>query len=405
MTKTSKRLPIWPFILLAVAALLVWAFRPVPVRVETAKAARGPLMVTVDHDGRTRVKDRYIVSSPLAGRLQRMTLRAGDSVEAGKTLLAVIDPGDPELLNPRALAQAEARVKAAEAGVRQAEAQHARMKTMLEFAKSESNRRKTTARLGASSASDLDAAEHEEQAAQEELRSAEFASQVSQFELEQARAALTFTKPATGGEAKVPRFEIPAPISGKVLRVLEESSTMVTPGTRLLELADTTELEIEVDILSASAVSVQPGARVIVEHWGGGNPLEARVRLVEPSAFTKVSALGIEEQRVNVIADFTSPPGERATLGDGYRIEARIVLWESDSVLKIPSGALFQEAGEWSVFAVEAGRAALRKVTIARQNDLEAQIESGLAEGEEVIVYPSDRVESGVRVMTGDDKG
>jgi HlyD family secretion protein len=398
MPKPSKRIPLWPFILLAVVALIAWAFRPVPVRVELAKAAPGPLMVTVDHDGRTRVKDRYIVSSPLAGRLQRVALKAGDSVEAGKTLLAVIEPGDPELLNPRALAQAEARVKAAEAGVRQAEAQRARMKTLLEFAMSESGRRKTTAKLGASSASDLDAAEHEEQAAQEELRSSEFAAQVAQFELEQARAALTFSKPASEGGAAVPRFEIPAPISGKVLRVFEESSTMVTPGTRMLELADTRELEIEVDILSASAVSVQPGARMIVEHWGGAKPLEARVRLVEPSAFTKVSALGIEEQRVNVIADFTSPPEERSALGDGFRIEARIVLWESGSVLKVPAGALFQEAGEWSVFVVEAGRAALRKVIVARQNDLEAQIESGLREGEEVIVYPSDRVEHGVRV-------
>lgn len=398
MNKPSKRIPLWPFILLAVGALIAWAFRPVPARVEIAKASLGPLMVTVDHDGRTRVKDRYIVSSPLAGRLQRAALKAGDGVEAGKTLLAVIDPGDPELLNPRALAQAEARVKAAEAGVRQAEAQRARMKTLLDFAMSESSRRKTTAKLGASSASDLDAAEHEEQAAQEELRSAEFAAQVAQFELEQAKAALTFSKPPAGGEAQVPRFEIPSPISGRVLRVFEESATMVAPGTRLLELADTSELEIEVDILSASAVNVQPGARMIVEHWGGAQPLEARVRLVEPSAFTKVSALGIEEQRVNVIADFTSPPEERATLGDGFRIEARIVLWESDSVLKIPAGALFQEAGDWSVYCVESGRAALRKVKVARQNDLEAQIESGLREGEEIIVYPSDRVDDGVRV-------
>ena len=398
MKPKPKKRPWWIVAVILFGGVLFWAFRPQPVKVETATAKRGALVVTVDHEGKTRVKDRFVISAPLSGRLQRVALKAGDSVEAGKTLIAVIEPSDPDLLNPRAFAEAEARVKAAEAAVNQTAAQRERARTLLELAKGELERAQSTAKTGALSQADLDAAEHKEQAAQEDVRVADFAAQVAQFELELAKAALVFAQPARDGSATVPRFEIHAPISGRVFRVFQESATVVTPGTRLMEIANAQNLEIEVDLLSTGAVQVLPGARMIVEHWGGSEPLEARVRVVEPSAFTKVSSLGIEEQRVNIIADFVSPPEKRATLGDGFRIEARMVVWESSSVLKIPSGALFREEGEWSVFVVDGGRAKLRRVVVGHRNDLEAEVTSGLSEGETVVVYPSDRVDDNVRL-------
>lgn len=356
------------------------------------------MLVTIDHEGKTRVKDRFIISAPLAGRLQRVVLKVGDPVEEGKTLVAVIEPSDPEMLNPRALAEAEARVKASDAAVKQASAQRERARTLLDLAKDELARMINTTPSGATSKRELDTAEHKERAAQEDLRAASFAAQVAEFEHEQAKAAFLFTQPSGDTSQHVRRFEIQAPIRGRVFRVFQESATVVTPGTRLVELADAQNIEVEIDLLSTSAIQIAPGARVIIDRWGGVEPLEARVRLIEPSAFTKVSSLGIEEQRVNVIADFISPPEKRATLGDAFRIEARLVVWESPDVLKIPSGALFREASEWSVFIVDHGRARLRRVRLGHRNDLEAEIVAGVIKGETVIVYPTDQIEEDTRV-------
>ena len=390
-----------PFLIAtALITLLVWAFRPLPVLVETAPVTLGPLTVTIDNEGKSRVKDRYIVSAPLAGRLQRLALKPGDRVEAGKTLIAVIDATAPDLLNPRSLAEAAARVKAAEATVQRADSQIEQARIRLEFADRELDRITTTARSGASSQGDLETAQQRQRGAKEEIRAAEFASQVATFELEQARAALDFVQPATPGTSPPPRFEILAPISGLVFRIFEESATVVSPSTKLLELADPTQLEVEVDLLTTRAVQIVPGTRMIIDHWGGPEPLEARVRVVEPSAFTKVSALGIEEQRVNVIGDFTSPPEARATLGDGFRIEARLVIWEGTDILKVPTGALFRESGDWAVFVSENDRAILRPVTIGQRNDLEAQILTGLTPSETVLLYPNDQIQNGTRITT-----
>ena len=377
--------------------LLALAFRPQPLSVETAPVTGGPMQVTVDNEGKTRVKDRYIVSAPLAGRLQRVALKAGDFVEAGRTLVAVIEPTNPELLNPRSLAETEARVKAAEAQLLRAGSEAGQARIRLEFAERELKRLQSTSRSGAASQADLELAEQRALTAREEIRSTQFAEQVASFELEQAKAALDYVQPAAGA-AQASRFEITAPINGRVFRVFEESATVISPGARLLELADPSQLEVEVDLLTTRAVQVTPGTRMIIEHWGGSQPLEARVRMVEPSAFTKISALGIEEQRVNVIADFTSPPEQRATLGDGFRIEARLVVQSADHVLKIPSGALFREGDSWAVFTHEDGRARQRRVSIGMRNDLEAEVLEGLAEGTEVILYPNDLIEDGTRV-------
>ncbi|MCB1224220.1 MAG: HlyD family efflux transporter periplasmic adaptor subunit [Verrucomicrobiales bacterium] len=390
---------IWALVLALIALGLFQAFRPQPVAVDLASVTRGPLQVTIQHEGRTRVKDRFVISSPLAGRLQRIALKPGDPVTAGETLMAVLEPTDPELLNPRALAQAEARVKAAEAAAKQAEPVVERAQSMVDLTTKELNRLEDLVPLGGAARVEYDTAVQKERAATEDLHAAEFAAKVAQFELELARAALLFSKPKAPGDAdQGPRLEIRAPITGRVFRVFEESSTIVAAGTRLLEVADPANIEIEVDVLSTDAVKVHPGTPVIVEHWGGDHDLEARVRMVEPSAFTKISALGIEEQRVNVIADFTGPAEKREALGDGYRIEARLVIWHSDDVLKAPAGALFREAGQWSVFVAENGTAHLRSVQIGHRNDLEAEILDGLNAEDRVIVYPSDQIEEGTRL-------
>jgi HlyD family secretion protein len=250
---------------------------------------------------------------------------------------------------------------------------------------------------GTVSQQEYDAAVQRERVAAQNLRAAEFAARIAEFELEMAKAVLIRSKPRSPGET-LPRLEILAPVSGQVLRVFQESETVVSPGARLLEVGNPIDLEAEIDVLSADAVKVRPGDRVILEHWGGGEPLAGRVRVVEPSAFTKVSALGVEEQRVYVIVDFVDPPERRPNLGDAYRVEARIVVWESADVLKVPAGALFRRGPEWAVFAVVDGRAEERVVRVGHRSDTEAEVLAGLSEGEQVVLYPGDRVGPGVRV-------
>lgn len=383
---------------LGLIALIVYAFLPKPVEVETAPVTRGLLRVTVDEDGKTRIRERYVVAAPLAGQLARITLKPGDATEVGKTVLAAIDPTDPALLDERALAQAEAQVRTAETRKKKAVPDIERAVTAHEFARRELERARRLLPTGSLSQQDHDAAIERERLTATELRSAQFAQQIAEYEEQVARAALLRTRPSPGGH-EGQRFDLAAPIRGKVLRVFQESATIVTPGTKLLELGDPTDLEIEIDLLSADAVKVRPGAKVILEHWGGAEPLLARVRLVEPAGFLKVSALGVEEQRVWVIADFVDPPARRATLGDAYRVEARVVIWEEDSVLKMPAGALFRQGGEWAVFVADNSKAVVRRVRVGQSNGLEAQVLDGLAEGDRVIVHPSDKVKDGVAVL------
>jgi len=379
---------------LALAAALVYAFLPKPVGVDLATVSRGPLVVTVDEDGKTRLKDRYVVAAPLAGRLQRIELKAGDSVEAGKTLIAAIEPTDPALLDPRARAEAEARVRAAEAKLKQAGPELERALTAMRFAESKLARIRQLQQSSATTKEEVEERELLFRSTSEEFKSKKFAEDIARFELELAQAALVRTRP----DGVDGHFEIHAPISGRVLRVYQESATVVTPGTQLLELGDSQQLEVEIDVLSSDAVQIRPGAKVYLEQWGGENPLVASVRLVEPSAFTKISALGVEEQRVNVIADFADPVDSRATLGDGYRVEARIVVWENDDVLRVPTSALFREGEDWSVFVVENERAVQRGVKLGRRNNLEAEVLDGLRDGQKVVMYPSDKIEDGVAV-------
>ncbi|MGC1273354.1 MAG: HlyD family efflux transporter periplasmic adaptor subunit [Planctomycetaceae bacterium] len=383
---------------LVVGALLVWAFLPTPVEVDAGRIVQGDLRVTVDHEGITRVKERYIVSSPLAGRMLRVELRPGDPVEADETLLAAIEPADPDLLDVRATAQAEARVDAAKAAQSQSAVALDRAQVLLAESESELNRVRELRARQAATPREYEVAMYRQQAAAADVRSAEFAVRIAEFELDQAESAFIYTQPRSSETADPIQFKIPAPISGVVLRVLQESATVVTPGTPIVEVGDPNDLECVVDVLSIDAVKVQPGQRVILDYWGGDHPLEGRVRVREPAAFTKISALGVEEQRVNIIIDLVGTANDRPALGDGYRVEAQVVIWEGRGILKAPAGALFRDGDEWAVFTIEDGHARLRHVKIGRSNGLETHVLDGLDEHDRVVLHPTDQVADGVAV-------
>lgn len=383
---------------LAVLGAIVWAFLPTPVAVDLSEVTRGEMIVTVEEDGQTRIKERYVVSAPLAGRLRRIGLHPGDAVEAQSSVVAVIDPTDPHLLDARQLAEAEARVRAAEAGLLRAGATLEQLHARADFTADELERIQSAYAKGAATRQELETRMLLDRQASEGYRAAQFAEEIARFELEQARSALLRTKPPEAGENAGSPFEIQAPISGRVLRVHQESVAVLAPGTPLLEIGDPRDLELVIDVLSVDAVQIVPGATITVEHWGGQHPLEAAVRLVEPQAFTKISALGVEEQRVNVVADFVSPYEERTTLGDGFRIEAAIVLWQAPDVIQVPASALFRVSDRWAVFVFEDGYARKRLIEIGRRNGLRAEVLEGLGPGELVVTHPSDAVADGIRI-------
>lgn len=389
------------FVMLGAAVLVAvaYAFIPKPISVDVVPVVRGPLIVSVAEDGRTRIKERYVVAAPLAGQLVRTDLKAGDKVDNGKTLLAAIEPSDPELLDSRTRALSQARVKSAEAGLQKATPELQRIRSIHEFAVREAERAKKLFEQGVMSRQELDGIELQERASAEEFQSAEYSVQIASFELEQARAVLIHTRLPTAEGTEITRFEMRSPINGRVLRVFQESAAFVATGTPLLEIGDPADIEVEVDLLSTDAVKIAPGGRAFLEHWGGSERLQGRVRLVEPAGFTKISALGVEEQRVWVKIDFTGPPENRQTLGDAYRVEARIVVWESNDVLKVPVGALFRQGDEWAVFILEDDQARLRTVTMGHINGLEAEVLEGLDVHNQVILHPSDRVQDGVSIV------
>jgi HlyD family secretion protein len=417
------------FVALTIVGGVVYAFLPVAVEADLVSIERGTLQVTVDEDGKTRIREKYVVSAPLNGRILRISMDPGDKVVAGKTLLTMIEPRDPELLDARSVAQAEARVKAADAALRRAEPALESARHELGFAEAELARKRGAREQNAISESELDEAEYSYRQKSEAYRSAKIAQEIAQFELQQAEAALIRSKPRVVEESAATENDIAegngsieesppqsgegehkagsngwnlpiySPISGHVLRVFQESAAVVTPGTPLVELGDPQDLEVEIDVLSRDAVKIEPGDRVLLEHWGGGQPLHGEVRVVEPSGFTKISTLGVEEQRVNVIVDLTDPPEERNSLGDGFRVEARVVIDEAREVLIVPTSALFRVGEQSAVFQVVDGVVRQQPVKIGRQNGLEAEVLEGLNEGDQVVLHPSDRIEAGVKVQ------
>jgi len=370
------------------------------VPVEVAEVTRGPLRVTVDEEGETRVRERFVVAAPTLGRLLRIELDEGDAVEAGAVVARIV----PSPLDPRDEAAARARVEAAEAQLRAAEARRTYAEAALAQARRDAERADRLRAAGTISEGAREQARLELSRAREEGRAAAFGVDAARHEVEAARAALIAARgPALAGDAlrdacrdgDAPCVAVRAPVAGRVLRVHEESERIVGAGTPLLDLGDPSDLEIAIDVLSADAVRIRPGAEVVVEDWGGEAPLRARVVRVEPSGYTKVSALGVEEQRVDVIAAFADAP---VPLGDGYRIEARIVVWQGDDVVRVPGSALFRRGAGWSAFVVEDGRAVRRDVAVGERGAFEVQALSGLEPGERVILHPSDRVEEGARV-------
>jgi HlyD family secretion protein len=386
---------------LLTAGLLAWGFWSRPVPVEMVRAERGALTVTIDEDGRTRVIDRYEIRAPVAGFASRVDLDVGDPVSRGQVLLG-ITPLQSEVLDPRSRAEAEARVAAAEAALASTRENAEAAKARAGYRGAELGRVEPLAEKGVVSREVLDQARMERLAADAALRAAEHAVSVARYELEAARTALAHSGAVAEGEP-AERVPVLSPIDGRVLAVQRECEGPVSQGELLLVVGDPSRLEVEVDLLSADAVRVQPGTRVLLEQWGGTEPLEGVVRTVEPVGFTKVSALGVEEQRVLVIADFTSSPERWQRLGHGYRVEARFVLWHHDDVLQVPASSLFRiaeaDGGGWALFRVEDGRAGQRRVEVGQRNGIRAEIRAGLEPGDLIIDHASDAVADGVRVV------
>lgn len=379
---------------LLVIAGLAWGFWPRPLVVDAAPVREAPLTVTVEEEGRTRVKDRFVISAPVAGYLRRIQLEVGDPVTWDQ-VLACLEPSPSPVLDPRSRAEAEARISRAQAALRMAEEQVTAAEAEAEYAKLVANRMEELRRERTVPQQELDEARSRDRQAAANLRSAQFAVEVAQFEVAAAQTALDYA--GGGGDEREP-IPLRSPVNGSVLKLLRKSAAVVTAGEPLIEVGDPTALEVEVDLLSADAVRVRPGTQVRLERWGGEGTLEAVVRTVEPVGFTKVSALGVEEQRVWVIADLTSPYERWGSLGDGYRVEASFVLWHGERVLQIPTSALFRRGDGQAVFVIEDGRARLHPVVTGQRAGLVVQIVDGLTAGETVITHPDDRIADGVRV-------
>lgn len=375
----------------AVLGVVAYGFIPKPVAVETAKVTRGEVLVTVDNESRTRVRDRYTLSAPVAATLRRVTLKAGDQVTDGQ-VVAQLMPLPPQPLDARALAEANARVQAAEERLKAAGAEIEAAKAEQEFAAKEAERLSGLEAKKLASTESKEAAAARLAAASARLASANFNHAAAGYDRDMARAALTT------GEGREVAIELKSPVRGRVLRVLRESEGTVAPGEPLVEIGDPASLEVVADLLSRDAVRVKQGMRVRLERWGGEGTLKGRVRLIEPWGFTKLSALGVEEQRVNVLIDIEDPREKWAALGDGYRVESRIVLVERLQTLRVPAGALFNTEQGPALFVVRDGKASELQLKVGVRSGLDAEVLGGVDEGDEVIVHPGDDVKDGVPV-------
>jgi HlyD family secretion protein len=395
---TRRRWIVWVGLALIGLVLLVVAVAPRAVQVDLGEVTTGPLEVTIDHEGMTRVKDRFAISAPVAGTVQRIEHEPGDPVVAGDTVLATFVPAEPVLLDSRSRAEALARVEAARADLEQARAERERADSLAQLAATDLVRIRSLAEDGVVSSSDLDQADTNARAGAQQQLAAEAAAEAARHALEAAHAALIEPVGEPRPGAPTALVELHSPVDGVVLRRLRESAAVVAQGEPLLEVADAARLEIIADFLSKDAVRMAPGMPVHLAQWGGDDLLKAHVRRVEPSGFTKISALGVEEQRVWVVIELDEPPQQELPLGDGYRVEAQVVVWSTDSVLRVPTAALFRERGVWSVFVFERGHARLRTVDIGHRTGLLTEVVGGLDEGARVVVHPPDAVADGVRV-------
>ncbi len=377
-----------------------FALRTPPLDVDVAEAVEAPLLVTIDDEGETRVRDIYVVAAPISGELQRVDLEAGDPVVAGQTVVARIMPAQPDFLNSRNEAEVRAQIKALEASVQSSAARIGQAEADRKLAAANFSRIDALYERGFATRTAHDAARAARDSSAARLTEAGGAMDAARFELRAARARLIAPSASkTSGSALAVR----SPESGSVLRVVQESQATVAVGTPIMELGDPSDIEIVSDLLSGDAVKIKPGSAVLIDNWGGDKPLKGKVKLIEPFGFTKISALGVEEQRVNVIIDFVDPRIARERLGHGYRVIVRVVEWSGDKVLQVPISSLFRDKGQWSVFVMRGGEAHLVPVAVGRMNDERAQITRGLEAGDDVILHPSEKIEDGRSVRLRDD--
>jgi len=380
-------------LLLLVGLGLYWLLAPRPILVETAEVMTTSFQDTIEEDGRARVRDRYLVSAPLSGRVQRIALEAGDVVQTGQMLATITPPISP-LLDPRLRLELEAQVGSAEAAVEETEALYEQSKVLLAQTNTDLERTKQLAKRNVAAAAQLERDEFRVGSAERQVYAAERRWHAATHTLEQARAALKTADKFVPGEG----FSVLSPISGHVLKVMQESESVVSLGAPLVELGDLGDLEIAVDVLTTDAARIREGDKVIIQRWGGPSGLDGSVRRVEPSAFTKISALGVEEQRVWVIVDITSPREAWTSLGDGYRVEAKIIVDEIDQATVVPIGALFRRGDAWNLFVVTGGRAHLREIRVARISAGAAAILQGVRSSEVVVIYPPNALVDGSKV-------
>ncbi len=388
MKKYIKKVMLPGAILIAIV-LLVLAFRPAPLDADVATVQSGPLQESLEQEGKTRMHDRFVLASTVAGRLLRVEVHAGDRLKAGE-VVAVIEPSP---LEPQQRAALEARLSAAQEIQREATARVQQADAQRTQAAADLQRATKLGAEGVISREALEKAQTDDKAAAKELDAAMFKSKAAAFQVEEARAALLAVTPAGNGASKT--VYLRSPVAGHVLRLIEQSERVISAGTPVIEIGYSPRLEITADYLTTDAVKIAPGMAAVIEEWGGNAPIPAEVRLVEPSAFTKVSALGVEEQRVNVILDFLGAP---QNLGDAYRVGVRVITWESPKTLKVPLSALFRRGENWNVFLASGNRAVHRQVKVGHRSDLEAEVLDGLKEGDLVIVHPSNELAEGSRI-------
>lgn len=382
----------------AVAGVLAWAFRSRPVPVETGVVTTGTFRATVEEDGRTRLRNRYVISAPLAGRVLRSGLKVGDPVARGG-VVATLLPSLPPLLEARTRRELEERVGAAEAGVLEAQARLERATAQEAQNRADLDRIRTLRQNGIASVQQLEREELALRLAQRDREAAELRRHASEHDVAQARALLSRYNDADA----VDRWDVTSPVDGRVLKILQESEATVVAGAPLVEIGDPRDLEIAVDLLTTDAVAVRPGADVVIDRWGGDGPLAGTVRLVEPSGFTKISALGVEEQRVWVVIDIASPRAQWSSLGDGFRVDVRITVQEIADGTLVPAAALFRAGEGWAAYVVDVGKAQLRRVEVIRRNAQHAVAARGVAPGERVVVFPPSTLKDGDAVAIGQD--
>ncbi len=393
------RLRRWIVVITVSAVVLlaiVYGFMPKPVPVDLVKVSRGPLKVTVEEEGRTRVKDRFVVSAPVAGFMRRIKLEVGDRVQKGQSLTE-LEPLKSNLLDPRSHAAAQAAVSSAEASLKVEEERARAAAADAEYARKNSERIKKLYEGGYVAKDAWEQAETGAKRAEANLLSAEAAVRVARFELDRAQTALRHSA-AENTRIYGKIVTIQAPVNGSVLKIYRESEGVVQSGEALIDIGDPEKLEVKVEVLSADAVKIKPQTPVLFERWGGNSTLSGRVRVVEPAGFTKISSLGVEEQRVLVIVDITSSDKSEQRLGDGYRLEASFIIWEGKDILQVPASALFRNQEGWAIFVVKNNRALKREVRVGQRTGLVAEILSGLSEGEEVISHPDNSIEDRTRV-------